>query len=84
MLPEQFLQEIIAKTSPATLYTIVFQKEVCPEEIEVEERVSKLNCNIVHFWNSTLLHEDDIVLSESFPQTFTSYNKANHKIPVRK
>ena len=56
--PEDFLGKLMQKTQSS--YTVIYQKEVCPEEQRVEAKVKALNCKVQEVWNSTLMHEDDL------------------------
>ena len=78
--PENFIQELI---SPDCNNYVVFQKEICSEELMVEANVAnklkklgtKTSIKIESVWGSTLLHIDDLPINakEVAPGTFTQF-----------
>lgn len=60
-------------------------KEVCNEEIKIEQQLEKklhtLNCELVLFWQSTLLHVEDLPYPiKHLPDIFTEFRKGCEKI----
>ncbi|MGB0432230.1 MAG: DASH family cryptochrome [Bacteroidia bacterium] len=60
---------------------IYAQKEVCKEEIEIEQTVEKaVDCKVDFTWTSTLFHPSDIPFStEQIPDVFSNFRKKCEK-----
>ena len=71
--PEDFISSLMSATP--SRYTVIFQKETCPEEKQVEAKIKALGCEVEEVWNSTLMHEDDLQPTKSFPQNYTTFVK---------
>jgi hypothetical protein len=41
----------------------------------VEAKIKALGCEVEEVWNSTLMHEDDLQPTKSFPQNYTTFVK---------
>ena len=57
--PEEFIDDIL-KCNKNIPTLIVYQKEICAEEVFVEKQVNELGCETHAIWNSSLLHENDL------------------------
>lgn len=55
---------------------LVYQKEICPEEIKIELELQKLSCNVKSTWQSTLILKQDLPFPiDKFPNGFTEFRK---------
>ena len=79
--PEDFFGQLMAATP--SRYTVIYQKEVCPEEKQVEAKVKALGCEVEEVWNSTLMHEDDMQPTKKFPENYTTFVKLFQDVEVR-
>ena len=86
------LVDLCSKEAPVT--SVVYQKEVTREEIDVESQLGilckKMGIEAKPFWGATLFHIDDIPFScHEIPDTYTTFRKkvenvtaVRHIIPV--
>jgi len=81
--PEDFLPELIDKECDNT---IVYQEEICSEELAVEKAV-KDNCKgaeIVSLWGSTVLHLDDLGFHpKDLPHIYGKFREKTADVKVR-
>ncbi|XP_059087984.1 cryptochrome DASH-like [Tigriopus californicus] len=80
--PSVAIQELINQCSQsiAPVSSVVFQKEVCSEEIQVESSIVKIcqaaKIQVKTFWGSTLFHRDDLPYAKKdIPDTYTQFRK---------
>ena len=87
--PKDAIETIIKeceKIAPVT--SIVFQKEITKEELDVEESIYKVcdskGIKVMSLWGSTLYHIEDIPYNvKQIPNTYTSFRKEVEKCSVR-
>lgn len=86
--PENFLPNLVDQERHTTL---VYQRETCYEEIQVEEAVQKQirkldsNYELVEHWGATLKEYNDIPdsLYDRFPQSYTAFMSKTKNCQVK-
>ena len=87
--PEDFIPKLISET--ANNY-VVYQQEICHEELKVEKnlvanlsQITGTSIEVQTVWGSTINHIDDLSYNprEKCPWSFTQLNKEHAKINVR-
>lgn len=93
--PEDIIAELLLEGEPSMKTTLVYSREVCPEEREVERNVItamssqaaklELVLNFVNLSTNTMLHNDDLPheFFEKFPASGTQFIKQTKAIEVR-
>ena len=85
--PENFLPKLVKDDADTTL---VYQEEVCYEELMVEDKVRKSlekvdqDSDFISLWGATLSHPDDMPknLYDRFPQSYTAFRGKTERCPV--
>ncbi len=49
----------------------------------MEAKVRELDCEVEEVWNSTLLHEEDLQPTKTFPQNYTAFVNLFEHVEVR-
>ena len=88
--PENFLSTLVSADQKVKT-TVVYQQEVCSEELAVEDQViaallsSNANVDFVSVWGSTLHHVDDLPYNPRayFPHIYGNFVKKGANTPVR-
>lgn len=81
--PEDYLPSLIDKDCDNTL---VFQDEICSEELAVEQAVkaSCKNAKIVNVWSSTVYHIDDLGFHpKDLPHIYGKFREKTADVKVR-
>jgi deoxyribodipyrimidine photo-lyase len=88
--PENFLSTLVSADQKVKT-TVVYQQEVCSEELAVEDQViaallsSNANVDFVSVWGSTLHHVDDLPYNprKYLPNVYTKFVREGADTPVR-
>eukprot|EP00347_Sterkiella_histriomuscorum_P007375 403349181 len=81
--PEEFIPKLIDQECDNT---IVYQDEICSEEMAVERAVQKSckGANVKTFWGSSVYHVDDLGFEiDHLPQVYTKFREVCGRVPVR-
>ena len=84
--PEDFLDSIVSADIKTT---VVYQQEICSEELgviaNVKNRLEKKGCNFVSVWGNTLLHVDDLPFQplQYGPANYTAFRQKTADVKVR-
>ena len=84
--PEDFLDSIVTADTQTTL---VYQQEICSEELGVEtnviNRLKGKGCTIVSVWGNTLYHVNDLPFKplEYYPHIYGAFRQKTSTVKVR-
>ncbi|XP_076463876.1 cryptochrome DASH-like [Babylonia areolata] len=75
--PEVIIPDLIQQIGRESVEALVYQKEVCQEEVDVEKALkSKCGVKVHTVWGHTLTHVDDLPFKpQNLPDVYTQFRK---------